>query len=137
MSEYRQQPPHHHGEEYERDKPEHDTPCPDPCDQKPPWGPPQIRPECCPKRTCCPDDGKQCCTWEEVDDPCIRAISADCDVPWTMITCKCESSNKDCNCEVWGCGSYPPCKCVPCKPCEGLIPDPKDPGGCDDPDRDN
>ena len=92
------------GEDYERDKPEHDTPCPDPCDQKPPWGPPQIRPECCPTHTCCPDEGKQCCTWEEVDDPCIRAASANCNVPWTKITCKCESSNKDCNCEVWGCG---------------------------------
>lgn len=138
MSEYRQPPPSHYGEEYQGDKPEHDTPCPDPCDQKPPWGPPQIRTECCPKRMCCPDH-ESCCTWEEVDDPCIRAASADCKVQWTKITCKCESSNKDCNCDVWGCGVYPPVYCVPCKPCEGLIPDPKDPGdpGCEDPDRDN
>jgi hypothetical protein len=139
MSENRQQPPYKQGEGYQGDKPEHDPPCPDPCDQKPKWRPPDIRTECCPPRTCCPDH-ESCCTWEEIDDPCIRAASSACSKDlWTKITCKCESSNKDCNCEVWGCGVYPPVYCVPCRPCEGLIPDPKDPGdgGCVDPDRDN
>ncbi|HYV10444.1 MAG TPA: hypothetical protein VE980_06100 [Pyrinomonadaceae bacterium] len=139
MSENRQQPPYQQGEGYQGDKPEHDPPCPDPCDQKPKWRPPDIRTECCPPRTCCPDH-ESCCTWEEVDDPCIRAASSACsNKDWTKITCKCESSNTHCNCDVWGCGIYPPVYCVPCKPCEKLIPDPKvpDTSGCDDPDRDN
>jgi hypothetical protein len=42
-----------------------------------------------------------------------------------------------CDYEEWDCSSYPQGTCVPCKPCEGLIPDPEDPGGCNDPDRDN
>ena len=137
MSEYRQQPPHHPGEGYDKPDPT-PPPCPDPCDEKPPWGPPEIRPECCPKRACCPDDENECCTWEEIDDPCIRATSPECGVEWTKIECKCVSSNKDCNCEVWDCCCDGPCGCVPCRPCEGLIPDPKDPGGggCYDPGRD-
>ena len=106
-------------------------PCPDPCDQEPPkWGPPRIPDDCCPKRTCCPD-AKTCCTWEDIDDPCLRATS--CGGEHTIITCKCESSNKKCNPEVWECGCCPPGTCVPCKPCEDLIPDPTDPGGCDEP----
>ena len=109
-------------------------PCPDPCDQKPKFGPPHIPPECCPKRTCCPD-AKSCCTWEEIVDPCIRASATECCPQHTIITCKCESSNKDCNPNVWDCGCYPSGTCVPCKPCEGLIPDPNEPpgGGCKDP----
>jgi hypothetical protein len=110
-------------------------PCPDPCDQKPIFGPPHIPPECCPKRTCCPD-AKTCCTWEEVVDPCIRASATECCPQHTIITCKCESSNKDCNPNVWDCGCYPSGTCVPCKPCEGLIPNPNKPpagGGSKDP----
>jgi len=117
-------------------------PCPDPCDpkHKPKWGPPEIPPDCCPPRTCCPD-AKTCCTWEEVTDPCIRASATDCCPQHTIITCKCESSNKDCNPNVWDCGCYPSGTCVPCKPCEGLIPDPKQPppgggGGPKDPGSD-
>jgi hypothetical protein len=71
-----------------------------------------------------------------VDDPCVKAASADCGLKWTKISCKCESSNKDCDCEEWDCG-YTQDTCVPCYPCEGLIPPPGDPGGCDDPDRDD
>ena len=140
MSEYRQPTPHYQGEGYDKGKPDpNPQPCPDPCDQKPPWGPPQIRPECCPERTCCPRGEDECCTWEEVDDPCVKASSAECGLEWTKIDCHCESSNPDCNCEVWDCGCYPPGTCVPCRPCEGLIPDPKEPpgGGCYDPGRDD
>jgi hypothetical protein len=80
---------------------------------------------------------KAACTWDEVDDPCIRATAAE-GIKWSIFTCKCESSSKDkdCTCEQWECGGYPEGVCVPCKPCEGLIPtggqDPGD-GGCDDP----
>ena len=104
--------------------------CPDPCDKRPPWGPPDIRPECCPtdERACCPKKD-QYCTWDEVDDPCVRASS--CGKPWTKIECKCESLNKDCKCDEWDCGSYPQGTCVPCYPCEGLFPDGPD-GGTDD-----
>src|SRR5574341_543809 len=74
-------------------------PCPDPCDQERPWGPPRIRPECCPRdRECCPEDDQSYCTWDEVDDPCVRASSADCGLAWTQLKCKCESTNEDCNC---------------------------------------
>jgi hypothetical protein len=136
--EYKQQS---QGGEYNPQKQGYDPPtpqpCPDPCDEKPPWGPPEIRPECCTHHPCCSEDEKHCCTWESVDDPCVKAASADCGLTWTKITCNCKSSNKDCNCEVWDCGSYPQGGCVPCKPCEGLIPDPRDPVGCDDPDRDD
>ena len=138
--EYKQQS---QGGEHNPQRPEYKPPapaqpCPDPCDDEPRWGPPKIRPECCTHDPCCPGDERHCCTWESVDDPCVRAASADCDLEWTKITCKCESSNKDCNCEVWGCGTYPQGICVPCKPCEGLIPDPNHPGsGCDDPGRDD
>jgi hypothetical protein len=70
-----------------------------------------------------------------VDDPCVRASSADCGIPWTKLTCTCESSNTDCTCDEWECGGYPHGQCVPCKPCEGLIPEDgdTDPGGCEDP----
>ena len=64
-------------------------PCPEPCEE-PPWGPPKIRPECCPDdRECCPPDahGGRPCTWNEVDDPCVRAASAECGGEWTKITC--------------------------------------------------
>ena len=113
-------------------------PCPDPCDEKPPWGPPEIRPECCSHNPCCADDEGRCCTWDSVDDPCVKAASADCGLKWTKITCGCESSDKECDCEEWDCGCYPQGTCVPCKPCEGIIPDPGDGGGgCDDPGRDD
>jgi len=128
------------GGEYNQQKPEYNPPpqpCPDPCADDPRWGPPKIREECCTHHPCCPEDEKHCCTWESVNDPCVRAASADCGLEWTKITCNCESSNEDCNCDVWDCSSYPQGTCVPCRPCEGLIPDPKDPGGCDDPDRDD
>jgi hypothetical protein len=160
MSEQREyKPPQSEGGEYNKEKQEYEPsqpqgkpykekepyepatpkPCPNPCDEPPPkWGPPKIREECCTHHPCCPEDEKRCCTWESVDDPCVRAASADCDLKWTKITCNCESSNKEqCECEEWDCSSYPQGTCVPCKPCEGLIPDPNDPGGCDDPDRDD
>ncbi len=112
-------------------------PCPDPCDQDRPWGPPKIRPECCPEdRKCCPDGKSRCCNWDEVDDPCVRAASADCGGEWTKLKCKCESSNEKCKCDEWDCGCYPQGTCVPCEPCDGLLPtDPGQPGGCDDPGR--
>ena len=113
------------------------TPCPDPCDEVPPWGPPKIIERCCPHNPCCPEGEEHCCTWESVDDPCVRAASADCGLQITKITCKCESSNKECDCEEWDCSSYPQGTCVPCKPCEGLITDPTDPAGCEDPGREN
>ncbi len=129
-------------EQYGKDKepyhppPPPPPPCPDPCDEKPPWGPPEIRPECCPHHPCCPDE--HCCTWYSVEDPCVKAASADCGLPWTKITSSCESSNKECDCEEWDCHCYPQGTCVPCKPCEGLIPDPDEPtGGCDDPSPDD
>src|SRR6266850_268404 len=136
--------PQSQGGEYNKEKQEHyppppppppPPPCPDPCDEKPPWGPPEIRPECCTHNPCCPEDEQHCCTWESVEDPCVKAASADCGLPWTKITCTCESSNPDCDCQEW-CGSYPEGVCVPCYPCDGLIPDPND-GGCDDPGRDD
>jgi hypothetical protein len=112
--------------------------CPDPCDQPRPWGPPEIRPECCPDdRTCCPGDTHGSHTWDEVEDPCIRAASAACTDSWTKLSCKCESSNADTKCgacDEWDCGGLDG-YCVPCKPCEDLIPDPTtpEPGGCEDP----
>jgi hypothetical protein len=66
----------------------------------------------------------------------VRAASADCGGAWTKITCTCTSSNQECTCGEWDCGSYPQGTCVPCKPCEGLIPEDDEPGGCDDPGRD-
>ena len=67
----------------------------------------------------------------------MRAASADCGLPWTKLTCKCESSNAECNCDEWDCGGFPDGMCVPCKPCEGLTPDGDDPTtGCEDPDGD-
>jgi hypothetical protein len=107
------------------------TPVPpptDPCDQERRWGPPEIRPECCPKdRDCCgtETDGGVC-SWDEVDDPCVRASSAECGVGWTRLSCKCESS-EGCGCDEWDCG-YPTEICVPCKPCEGLLPNGDDTG---------
>lgn len=132
----------HQGEEYNQQKPEYEQhhqppPCPDPCDERPPWGPPKIRDECCTHHPCCPEDEKYCCTWESVTDPCVRAASAECGLKWAKVTCDCESSNKECGCEEWDCSSYPQGGCVPCAPCEGLIPDPDDPSGCNDPDRDD
>lgn len=142
MSDDREYKPQSQGGEYKQkqdyEPPPPPPPCPDPCDEKPPWGPPEIRPECCQHHPCCPEDEKHCCTWESVDDPCVKAASADCGLTWTKITCNCESLNKECDCEEWDCSSYPQGTCVPCKPCEGLIPDPNEPdGGCDDPDRDD
>ena len=135
QSEYK--PPQSQGEGYNEEKqyeppPPPPPPCPDPCDQTPLTGPPKIDPDCCPPHTCCPGE-KHCCTWDEVEDPCVRAASADCNVdgkrPSTTITCNCVSSNPDCNCEEWECGCYPQGTCVPCKPCEGLITDPTQPTG--------
>ena len=143
MSYDRQQPPQYHGE-YDKGKeysepppPQPPPPCPDPCDDKPPWGPPEIRKECCPHHPCCPDNEGHCCTWESIDDPCVKAASAECGLPWTTVTCNCSSSNPDCDCEEWDCNCYPQGTCVPCKPCEGLLPDPEDPGGCDEPGRED
>ena len=138
--------PQSQGGEYNKEKQEHypppppppPPPCPDPCDEKPPWGPPEIRPECCTHHPCCPENEQHCCTWESVDDPCVKAASAECGLPWTKVTCNCESLNKECDCEEWDCSCYPQGTCVPCKPCEGLIPAPDGPdGGCDDPGRDD
>lgn len=118
-------------------------PCPDPCDQSPPWGPPEIRGECCPDdRGCCRkhqegQEEKRYCTWDDVEDPCVRAVSAECETTWTKLTCNCTSSNEACTCEEWDCDGYPRSKCVPCKPCEGVIgDDSEEPGGCTDPGRD-
>lgn len=130
------QPPGQYGKEDEGCPPQPTPPpvCPDPCDQDCRWGPPEITPECCPDdRECCPED-KHSCTWDEVEDPCVRASSAGCGFTSTKLSCKCESSNTACTCEEWECG-FPDGMCVPCKPCEDLIPDPTNPdtGGCDDP----
>jgi hypothetical protein len=112
---------------YPDPKPE-PTPCPDPCDSPPKYGPPEIPADCCTRPDCCPKpkEGEPPwrCTWDEVDDPCVRASACG---PWTKITCKCESSNKDCNCNGWNCASYPQGTCVPCDPCKGL-PTPPDDG---------
>src|SRR5262245_46653477 len=110
MSYERPEPPPQYQGEYEKPKDQYEPPpppppCPDPCDEKPPWGPPEIRQECCTHNPCCPE-GTRCCTWESVEDPCVKAASADCGLPWTKITCTCESSNPDCDCQEW-CGSYP------------------------------
>ncbi|MGH9972180.1 MAG: hypothetical protein ACREBG_30920 [Pyrinomonadaceae bacterium] len=139
MSDYEQHKPQYPGGEYGNkpyEPPPPSQPCPDPCDTKPRWGPPPIREECCTPHPCCTGSKKRCCTWDEVDDPCVRAASADCTTEWGKIECKCESENKKC-CEEWDCGSYPKGTCVPCDPCKGLIPNPDDPGdGCDDNDID-
>jgi len=135
-------PPQSQGGDSGKDKYECDPPpqtpppseCPNPCENPPDYGPPPIRTDCCTHHRCCPEDEAHCCTWYEVDDPCVRAASADCGKDWTRIDCKCSSTNEKCDCEEWDCGCYPPGTCVPCKPCEGLIPDPTQPtGGCDDP----
>ena len=139
MSEDTQQTtPQNQSGHYDKDKQECEPtpppPCPDPCDNKPPYGPPEIRPECCTHNPCCPEDEMHCCTWDSVEDPCVKAASAACGHKWTKIDCKCESSNKECDCEEWDCGCYPQGTCVPCLPCEKLIPDPKNPDGeCKDP----
>ncbi len=127
-------PPH---DNYPPPPPPPPPPCPEPCEE-PPWGPPKIRPECCPKdRDCCPPDSGPC-RWDEVDDPCVRAASADCCGEWTTITCNCQSSNANCQCEDWECGGYPHGTCVPCKPCEGLVPsDTPNPDDCTEPPRDD
>lgn len=105
-------------------------PCPDPCDDKPPYGPPEIPADCCAPPDCCPKpkEGETPwrCTWDEIDDPCVRASACG---PWTKVTCKCESSNKDCQCNGWDCGSYPQGTCVPCDPCNGLPTPPDTPPG--------
>lgn len=98
-------------------------PCPDPCAGKPHWGPPDIRPDCCPDDRCCCDKNtnkEHCCSWDEVEDPCVRASS--CGGEWTKIECTCKSHNEKCNCDEWDCGCYPQPTCVPCKPCDGLLP---------------
>jgi len=105
-------------------------PCPDPCDSPPKYGPPEIPPACCTPPECCPKpkEGEPAwrCTWDEIDDPCVRASACG---PWTKITCKCESSNADCKCNGWDCGSYPQGTCVPCDPCKGLPTPPDTPPG--------
>ena len=127
---------------YEGDKPDRGCnppppppkPCPDPCSEKPRWRPPDIRKGCCPEgRECCEKDPDKetCCSWFEVDDPCVRAAS--CGGEWTTIKCTCTSTNEKCNCDEWDCGSYPQGTCVPCKPCDGLIPDPEEPPGGGEP----
>jgi hypothetical protein len=131
-----QYPPHDSGQGYPSQPPTQ-HPCPDPCDQDRPWGPPPINPECCSDdRSCC--DRQAPCTWDEVEDPCVRASSTACGFPWTKLSCTCESSNADCTCDEWDCGSGE-ATCVPCKPCEGLIPeddDGEDPDDGDTPDPD-
>jgi hypothetical protein len=68
----------------------------------------------------------------------VRASSGECGIPWTKLTCECKSSNDKCNCDEWECGCGTGGTCVPCKPCEGLIPeDPADDGGCEEPPRDD
>jgi hypothetical protein len=131
-----QYPPHDSGQGYPSQPPTQ-HPCPDPCDHDRPWGPPPINPECCSDdRSCC--DRQAPCTWDEVEDPCVRASSTACGFPWTKLSCTCESSNADCTCDEWDCGSGE-ATCVPCKPCEGLIPeddDGEDPDDGDTPDPD-
>lgn len=138
MSDYTQHKPQYPGGEY-GDKPCDPPPpsqeCPDPCATELRWGPPKINPACCPEHECCPGSEKRCCTWDEVDDPCVRAASADCTKEWGIVKCKCQSENEKC-CEEWDCGCYPQGTCVPCEPCKDLIPDPEEPGGCDDNDID-
>jgi hypothetical protein len=114
---------------YPDPKPE-PKPCPDPCDGKPKYGPPQIPAECCTPPECCqPKEGETwCCTWDEIDDPCVRASACG---KWTKVTCKCESSNADCKCNGFDCGSYPQGTCVPCEPCKGLPTPPDTPPGDD------
>lgn len=141
MSEYRQHTPNYPGgydkEKNECDPPPPPPPCPDPCDHTARWGPPEIRRECCPDHTCCPDKEKRCCTWDEVEDPCVKAASCVEDDEWTIIKCKCKSSNEKCNCEEWDCRGYPQGTCVPCEPCKTLIPNGNGGnGGCDDGDID-
>lgn len=111
-------------------EPQKPPPCPDdPCDEKPEWGPPSVDPDCCPP-SCCPKEERGC-TWDEVEDPCIRASAASCGGDYKNITCTCEAKNQGCD---WECGCYPPLGCVPCKPCEGLLPEGDGPtGGCDEP----
>lgn len=145
MSDQKDQTPYYHGGhsggEHEEGcqpptPPPPPPPCPDPCDQDPRYGPPCIRPECCPDdRQCCPEDDRSSCTWYEVDDPCVRASS--CVSDWTKVDCKCSSSNENCDCEEWDCSCYPKGGCVPCKPCEGLLPEGDPDGGCEEPPRDD
>jgi hypothetical protein len=135
----RQQPPGSSGNDYDPNCPPPPPPpppaCPDPCAEPPKWGPPEIRKECCTNDHDCCGDGPTCCGWFDVDDPCVRAASADCGGEWTQITCTCTSSNEKCGCDDWDCGGYPRPTCVPCKPCEGLTPGdtptPGDGGGGD------
>jgi hypothetical protein len=131
-------PPQSQGGDSGKDKYECDPPtptptpppeCPNPCDKAPDFGPPQIRQECCESTCCSETNGKDdsgdkypCCTWFEIDDPCVKAASADCNTTWTKIECNCSSSNKDCDCSEWDCGCYPQSTCVPCKPCEDFLP---------------
>ena len=123
-------------EKYECDPPSPtpQPPCPDPCDKKPDYGPPEIRGECCQPHPCCPGEEKHCCTWFEVEDPCVRAASAGCNTKWTIVGCNCYSTNEDCDCKEWDCSCFPQGTCVPCEPCAGLIPDPTKPTDtCKDP----
>jgi hypothetical protein len=135
MSDYRQHTPQYPSGDCP-DKPYDPPPnqgCPDPCDKEPPWGPPKIRDGCCDPNPCCKET--HCCTWDSVEDPCVKAAS--CTDSWAKIECKCHSDNEKC-CEEWGCGGYPEGVCVPCEPCNGLLPEPPDNGGggCDDNDID-
>jgi hypothetical protein len=141
MSEQTPQRPQYGDDDCDKPKPTPDPEpkdCPDPCDTPPPWGPPPI--VCCPPRDCCPPpkegDKTPACTWDEVDDPCVRAAS--CTDAWTRITCTCKSSNEKCTCQHWDCGTYPQGTCVPCDPCKGLPTPPEQPpdGGPTDPNGD-
>ena len=92
-------------------------------------GAPTIPPECCPSdRSCCDEHTPHVGRDRRSVRPGVRLRCT-----WTKVSCKCESSNADC-CDEWDCGSSEG-MCVPCKPCEGLIPEPTTPddGGCEDP----
>ena len=71
------------------------------------------------------------CTWDEVDDPCIRATAGK-DIKHSIFTCTCTSSNAECTCAQWEYGGYPEGVCVPCSPCQGLIPTDGGGSGSDD-----
>ena len=97
------------------------TPCPDPCDSLPAVRSAGDPASCCTRPRLLPEaQGGEppTCTWDEVDDPCVRASAcagrgrrSPANVSHrTPIPCKCED---------WECGSYPQGTCVPCEPCRG------------------
>ena len=133
MSSYNEKtPPPPEGGDNGKDKYQCDPPppppppseCPDPCSKKPNFGPPAIPADCCDDE-CCPKaeegskDPHPCCTWDQVEDPCVKASACR---PYTKVTCNCSSENAECDCEEWDCSCYPQGTCVPCDPCQGLIP---------------